>query len=86
MNENSVVSLRQKVEIDDPLTEILRAGARKLIVQAVEIEFDTFLALEPQAECMLVLIGATPEGKKELIGFRTGMRENTQSWKELLVD
>ena len=22
--------------------------------------------MEPQAECMLVLIGATPEGKKEL--------------------
>ena len=33
MNENSVVSLGQKDEIDDPLTEILRAGARKLIVQ-----------------------------------------------------
>ena len=41
---------------------------------------------EPQAECMLVLIGATPEGKKELLGFRTGMRESAQSWKELLVD
>ena len=35
---------------------------------------------------MLVLIGATPEGKKELIGFQTGMRESVQSWKELLVD
>ena len=35
--------------------------------------------MEPQAECMLVLIGATPEGKKELIGFRTGMRESAQS-------
>ena len=35
---------------------------------------------------MLVLIGATPEGKKELLGFRTGMRESAQSWKELLVD
>src|SRR5208282_3944084 len=42
--------------------------------------------MEPQAECMLVLIGATPEGKKELIGFQTGMRESAQSWKELLVD
>ena len=42
--------------------------------------------MEPQAECMLVLIGATPEGKKELIGFQTGMRESVQSWKELLVD
>jgi putative transposase len=42
--------------------------------------------MEPQAECMLVLIGATPEGKKELLGFQTGMRESAQSWKELLVD
>ena len=42
--------------------------------------------MEPQAECMLVLIGATPEGKKELLGLRTGMRESGQSWKELLVD
>ena len=42
--------------------------------------------MEPQAECMLVLMGATAEGKKELIGFQTGMRESGQSWKELLVD
>jgi transposase-like protein len=38
------------------------------------------------AECMLVLIGATPEGKKELVGFQTGQRESLQSWKELLVE
>jgi putative transposase len=42
--------------------------------------------MEPQAECMLVLIGATPEGKKELLGFPVGMRESAQSWRELLVD
>jgi transposase-like protein len=41
--------------------------------------------MEPQAECMLVLIGATPEGRKELIGFQPGLRESAQSWKELLV-
>src|SRR5271154_2651177 len=227
MTENRVVALRQKGAIDDPLTEILRTGARRLIAQAVEAEFETFLAstaelvlpdgrrrvvrhgrdpvraiqtgigpvevqkpkardraaasgerirftsnilpkwarrtksldallpvlylrgisagdfqealaallgkdapnlsaaviarlksewedeyrrwqkrdlsarhyvyvwadgvylqarMEPQAECMLVLMGATPEGKKELIGFQTGMRESAQSWKELLVD
>ncbi len=227
MTEHKVISYRQKDEIDDPLTEILRAGARRLIAQAVEAEFETFLALngelvlpdgrqrvvrhghdpirtiqtgigpievekpkardrgaaedarirftsnilpkwarrtksldallpvlylrgisagdfqevlasllgkdapnlspavisrlkseweseyqrwqkrdlsarryvyvwadgvylqarmEPQAECMLVLMGATPEGKKELIGFQTGLRESAQSWKELLVD
>src|ERR1035437_6385051 len=227
MNEHRVVALRQKDDIDDPLTEILRSGARRLIAQAVEAEFETFLAstsnlvlpdgrrrvvrhghdpvraiqtgigpvdvqkpkardrgaasearvrftsnilpkwarrtksldallpilylhgisaadfqevlaavlgkdapnlspavierlkaewedeyrrwqsralsarhyvyvwadgvylqarMEPQAECMLVLIGATPEGGKELIGFQTGMRESGQSWRELLVD
>ena len=42
--------------------------------------------MEPQAECMLVLIGATPEGKKELLGFQVGVRESAQSWHELLVD
>jgi putative transposase len=228
MTENRVVPLRQEGEIDDPLTEILRAGAKRLIAQAVEAEFDAFLAahadlalpdgrqrvvrhghdpariiqtgigpvevkkpkardrgateegerirysstlipqwarrtksldallpalylrgvsagdfqdvltallgkdaanlspsvisrlkgewegeyerwrkrdlaarryvylwadgvylqarMEPQAECMLVLIGATPEGKKELVGFHAGYRESAQSWKELLID
>ncbi len=42
--------------------------------------------MEPQAECILVVIGATPEGKKELVGFQVGARESAQSWRELLVD
>ena len=42
--------------------------------------------MEAQAECILVLIGATPEGKKELVGFHVGTRESAQSWRELLVD
>lgn len=42
--------------------------------------------MEPQAECILVVIGATPEGKKELVGFQVGMRESAQSWRELLID
>ena len=32
------------------------------------------------------MIGATPEGRKELVGFRVGLRESAQSWRELLVD
>jgi transposase-like protein len=42
--------------------------------------------MELQAEGMLVLIGATPEGKKELLGFQVGLRESAQRWRELLVD
>ena len=42
--------------------------------------------MEDDAACMLVIIGATPEGKKELVGFQVGVRESAQSWRELLID
>jgi transposase-like protein len=42
--------------------------------------------MEDHAECMLVLIGATPEGRKELVGFQVGVRESAQSWRELLLE
>lgn len=42
--------------------------------------------LEDQAQCILVIIGATPEGKKELVGFTDGLRESAQSWRDLLLD
>src|SRR6202049_4786247 len=45
MNETSnIVALRQPDEIDDPLTSILRSGARQLLAQAVELEAEAFLA------------------------------------------
>ena len=39
----NIVRLRQPDAIDDPLTEILRAGARQLLAQAIEIEAEAFL-------------------------------------------
>jgi putative transposase len=42
--------------------------------------------LEEDAQCLLVIIGATPEGKKELVGLTDGVRESAQSWTELLLD
>ena len=42
--------------------------------------------LEDAKQCILVLIGATPEGKKELLGFTDGARESAQDWRELLLD
>jgi putative transposase len=42
--------------------------------------------LEDDAQCLLVIIGATPEGEKELVGLTDGVRESAQSWKELLLD
>jgi hypothetical protein len=44
MNENSkVFPLRQPGNIDDPRTDILRSGARRLLAQAIELEAETLL-------------------------------------------
>lgn len=42
--------------------------------------------LEDASQCILVVIGATAEGKKELLAMSDGYRESEQSWKELLLD
>jgi putative transposase len=39
-----------------------------------------------QRQCILVLMGAMADGKKELIAIADGYRESEQSWKELLLD
>jgi len=40
----TVVSFRQPETIDDPLTAVLRSGARRLLAQAIEAEAEAFLA------------------------------------------
>jgi putative transposase len=59
MDENRVVPLRQPDEIDDPLTEILRSGAKRLIQQAVEAEFAAFLAGQAALEL--------PDGRRRIV-------------------
>ena len=45
MNENnSIIHLRHPDAIDDPLTALLRSGARRLLEQAIEAEVEAFLA------------------------------------------
>jgi len=42
--------------------------------------------LEEGRQCILVVLGATPEGRKELVAVQDGLRESEQSWRELLLD
>jgi len=42
--------------------------------------------LEDASQCILVVIGATADGKKELLAMFDGYRESAESWKELLLD
>jgi transposase-like protein len=60
------------------------AGKRYVYVWADGVHFN--IRLEQDRQCILVLMGATAEGKKELIAVADGYRESEQSWKELLLD
>jgi putative transposase len=60
------------------------AGKEYVYVWADGVHFN--IRLEGGRQCILVLLGATAEGKKELIAIQEGHRESEQSWKELLLD
>jgi transposase-like protein len=59
-------------------------GKRYVYVWADGVHFN--IRLEGDRQCILVLMGATAEGEKELIAVADGYRESEQSWKELLLD
>jgi transposase-like protein len=44
------------------------------------------IRLSDERQCLLVVIGATRDGTKELLGILDGVRESKQSWRELLLD
>ena len=60
------------------------AGKHYVYVWADGVHFN--IRLEGGRQCILVPMGATAEGKKELIAIADGYRESEQSWKELLLD
>jgi transposase-like protein len=59
-------------------------GKQYVYVWADGIHFN--IRLEEDRQCILVLMGATADGKKELIAVVDGFRESEQSWKGLLLD
>ena len=59
-------------------------GKQYVYLWADGIHFN--IRLEEDRQCILVLMGATAEGKKELIAVADGHRESEQSWYTLLLD
>jgi len=57
-------------------------GKRYVYVWADGVYFN--IRLEEDRQCVLVLMGATEDGKKELIAVHDGYRESEQSWSEIL--
>ena len=85
---NTVVRLKEKwTEEHQQWSKRSLAGKRYVYVWADGIHVNVRLADEEnRRQCILVLMGATPDGRKELIAAQDGYRESEQSWSELLVD
>jgi len=60
------------------------AGQQYVYLWADGVHFN--IRLEEDRQCILVLMGATAEGKKELLAVLDGHRESEQSWYTLLLD
>ena len=58
-------------------------GKRYAYIWVDGIHFN--IRLEKDRQCILVVMGATEGGKKELLAVEDGTRESEQSWRELLL-
>jgi putative transposase len=59
------------------------SGRRYVYLWADGVHFTP--RLDHERQCLLVLIGADAQGRKELLAVEDGFRESAQSWRELLL-
>ena len=71
MSGSSTVLLRQPDTVDDPLTAVLRDGARRLLAQAVEAEAEAFLATMREVRL--------PDGRERLVRHGHGPERQVQT-------
>ena len=85
LSASTVTRLKQVWEQEyDAWSRRSLEGKEYAYVWADGIHFN--VRLEEDRQCILVLMGATPDGHKELIALADGYRESEQSWRTLLVD
>ena len=62
-------------------------GKRYVYIWADGVYFNVRLeSPENKKQCVLVIMGATAEGTKELLAIQDGYRESDTSWREMLID
>ncbi len=59
-------------------------GKRFVYIWVDAIHFN--IRLQEDRQCILVVLGATEDGRKELLAIADGYQESSQSWKEVLLD
>lgn len=85
LSASTVVRLKASWEAEHRGWEKRSLAEKKYVyVWADGIYFN--IRLEEDRQCILVLIGATEDGRKELVAITDGFRESEQSWRAMLLD
>src|SRR3954454_16485289 len=85
LSATTITRLKAVWEVDhEAWSKRSLVGKHYVYVWADGVHFN--IRLEGGRQCILVLMGATAGGKKELIAISDGYRESDQSWRELLLD
>ena len=81
----NIVRLKQKWESEYKAWRRRELSEKEYVYWWVDgIYFN--VRLDDERQCILILIGATADGKKELVAVSDGYRESKQSWREVLLD
>lgn len=85
LSANTVTRLKQEWEREQEAWSKRSLVGKEYVYFWVDgVHFN--IRLEEDRQCILVLMGATKDGKKELIAISDGYRESELAWKELLLD
>ena len=85
LSASTVVRLKEAWQRDhETWSKRSLVGQRYVYFWADGVYFN--VRLEEDRQCILVIMGATESGKKELVAITDGFRESEQSWIELLLD
>lgn len=85
LSASTIVRLKELWERDYEVWSRRDLSAKKYVYfWADGVYFN--VRLEGESSCILVIMGATEDGTKELVALSDGIRESTLSWKDLLLD
>jgi putative transposase len=88
LSASTIVRLKETWQLEhEAWSKRSLKGRRYVYVWADGIHFNVRLeSPESKKQCILVLIGATKEGTKELLAIQDGYQESEESWREILVE
>ena len=85
LSASTIVRLKKVWEDDFAAWSARRLDGKRYVYLWVD-GIHCNVRLEGGRPCILVVMGATADGKKELLAVEDGVRESEQSWKEVLLD